>query len=391
MDSLLISPPDRATADRPFEGKEIAIAGRLLSLTRSEAVQFIASHAGIYSPQVTKRTRILVLGQDGRFRREFFRACDLQRRGQPLELIPEDDFLRQCGRTEQDGKYTVGELVQMLGVSRDRLRGWIRARLVQPAEVVGTLAYFCFSEVTAVKLLCELTQAGISIGQLRRCVSQLERWMPNTRQAISRLDLIEGRLLVWRKGGQPADVTGQLLFDFAEHESESVSVCWSTAIPAQPLDSAADPEELFQRALSLEETEEFAEAAAVYGRWLLEHGPASRICFNLGNVLSALGGREAAIERYRQAVELDPCYAEAWNNLGNLLADRDEMEAAIAAWRRAVEADPDCSEALYNLADALQSSQQIAEAQRYWKAYLEHDRESDWADYARLCLSRDVS
>jgi hypothetical protein len=43
--------------------------------------------------------------------------------------------------------------------------------------------------------------------------------------------------------------------------------------------------------------------------------------FSLGNVLFGLGQHGQAAERYRQAVELDHNFVEAWSNLGNILLD----------------------------------------------------------------------
>jgi Flp pilus assembly protein TadD len=62
-------------------------------------------------------------------------------------------------------------------------------------------------------------------------------------------------------------------------------------------------------------------------RWecLLKTGSQFAACFNLANVLAELGHNEAATERYRQVVELDPEYAEAWNNLGLCLAELGEL------------------------------------------------------------------
>lgn len=389
MDAVF-TPVNQSTLERPLEGKTVAVSGRLLSLTRREVVELIEVQGGRYSARVSRQTSALVLGQNGQKTREYQQAQNLQKQGEPIEVFPEDEFLDRCGRREvsaSEGRYTLGELVKFVGVPRDRLRGWIRAKLIQPIERVGTVAYFSFSEVTAVKLLCELSQAGVSTARLGRCLSQIERWMPNARQHVSRLGLDAGKLIVWRKDGMPAEVSGQLLFDFHGGE-EPVSVSWSqTAQNQVAFESDGEGEDLFARGFRLEEAGEFAEAAAVYGRWLLENGPTPPVCFNLANVLMALGRLEAAIERYRQAVELDPLFAEAWNNLGDALEEAGEPHSAIIAWRYAVQADPTCADALYNLADALQNSGQTDEARRYWRAYLKSDRESIWASYAQSCLA----
>ena len=52
---------------------------------------------------------------------------------------------------------------------------------------------------------------------------------------------------------------------------------------------------------------------------------------------------------FRQAIELDPKYASAWNGLGITSSQVGDGEGAIAAWRKAIELKPDFGLALYNL------------------------------------------
>jgi superkiller protein 3 len=100
-------------------------------------------------------------------------------------------------------------------------------------------------------------------------------------------------------------------------------------------------------------------------------------------VLYLLGRLEAAIERFRQAVELDPEYAEAWNNLGNALAEAGRIAGAIYALRQALEIAPHYADAHYSLAEALEEHGRCHEAQPHWKAYLRQEAVGERADYAR--------
>lgn len=52
---------------------------------------------------------------------------------------------------------------------------------------------------------------------------------------------------------------------------------------------------------------------------------------------------------FRQAVEIDPKYASAWNGLGVSSSQTGDMDGAISAWERAVALKPDFGFALYNL------------------------------------------
>ena len=56
-----------------------------------------------------------------------------------------------------------------------------------------------------------------------------------------------------------------------------------------------------------------------------------------------------AAEDFRQAVELDPKYASAWNGLGVSSSQTGDMDGAISAWEKAVALKPDFGYALFNL------------------------------------------
>jgi tetratricopeptide (TPR) repeat protein len=119
---------------------------------------------------------------------------------------------------------------------------------------------------------------------------------------------------------------------------------------------------------------------------LLVGGPDRDTSFNLANVLYNLGRREQAAERYRQVLELDAEFVEAWNNLGNVLTELGETEEAISALERALHCDPHYADAHYNLAGVLDQSGRGAEAVEHWRAYLARDHVSRWADHARRRL-----
>ena len=76
------------------------------------------------------------------------------------------------------------------------------------------------------------------------------------------------------------------------------------------------------------------------------------------NVLGRLLGRSGAdpqqvIAAFREAIRLDPEYAEAHNNLGLVLTQTDQTDEAIAAFREAVRLRPDYADARANLGGVL--------------------------------------
>jgi tetratricopeptide (TPR) repeat protein len=95
-----------------------------------------------------------------------------------------------------------------------------------------------------------------------------------------------------------------------------------------------------------------------------------------------------AAERFRQAIEIDPQSAGAWNNLGVVLSEIGQVDEAIRSFRQTLELDPEFIDAHYNLADALEQQGQAQAAVPHWKLYLKYDPAGRWADYARKQVNR---
>ncbi len=82
----------------PFFGRIIAFTGPLVSMERSEAMQYVADIGGKPADSVTKKTDFLVVG--GRYFDVFShktgklrKATEMVAKGSPIDIIGEDDFL----------------------------------------------------------------------------------------------------------------------------------------------------------------------------------------------------------------------------------------------------------------------------------------------------------
>lgn len=370
--------------------EHVVFTGRLASMTRGEALRLVELQGGRAAHRVSRDTTLLVLGQDrwplaadGRMTRNLRRAQSLQQSGRPLQILSEDAFLGKLGlhelREETCRRYSLAQLGSLLGLSRDRLRAWMRAGLIQPVETIEGVPFFDFGQVAAAKTLYKLSRGGVSTVRLRRSLEQLQRWLPQAEQSLAQLHLLSGRLLVRHEAGF-AELNGQMLLDFDPEIAEPPQL----AVP-QDADSA------FIEARRLEDLGRYAEAVQLYQQWLLQHGPDAAVIFNLANALAAQGREEAAIERFRQAVEVHPDYVEAWNNLGAALASRGEQQAALDAFQVALAIQPDYADALYNLADTLDELGRPDDARPYWEKYLTADPDSPWAEHARCRLEDERS
>ncbi len=109
------------------------------------------------------------------------------------------------------------------------------------------------------------------------------------------------------------------------------------------------------------------EAAAARGLALVEAGKAKALYAeaieanaldaspinNLGALHGELGDAEEQRRLYRQAVELDPAYSDAWHNIGLWHLDRDQWAEAEAAFRRCLAGRDPSEQAHQLLASAL--------------------------------------
>ncbi len=98
----------------------------------------------------------------------------------------------------------------------------------------------------------------------------------------------------------------------------------------------------------------------------------------LGDALSARGNVEQAIQHYREALEINPEYFEAHNNWGDLLSTRGELDQAVPHYRNALQINPDFAEAHNNWGNALQGQGKIDEAIAHYHQALEIN--SDYAE-----------
>ena len=95
-----------------------------------------------------------------------------------------------------------------------------------------------------------------------------------------------------------------------------------------------------------------------------------------------------AAERFRQSVELDPEFIEAWNNLGNALGEDGAWDEAVAAYQTAIAIDPTYSDAHYNLGETLSRRGDLDGARQHWRTFLRHDPRSPLAEHVRERLSQ---
>lgn len=343
--------------------KLVAVAGRLASMTREQARTLVEQAGGRFVQRPTRKTDYLVVGEkgwplneDGRLSEPLQAAEHLRSVGHPIEIWSEEQFLQFLGQGDRAQNvhrlYTVEQLTKILPIRSGQIRRWKSLGLIQPVQTRFRVDYFDFAEITKARNLAELMQQGVTVERIRESLAALQRIIPGADVSMIHVAGASSRapLLFRLPSGELADSNGQLHFDFQADEGEGEP----ETIGLRPRSS----EDWFEAGLEHEEAGELEAAADAYAEALLAGGPDPVLCFNLANVLYALDEKWRAVERYRQAIELDPNYLEAWNNLGNALADLDRPQRAIAAFEQALSIDPSYPDARFNLAATLEQFSQ---------------------------------
>jgi DNA-binding transcriptional MerR regulator len=381
-----------------IRNRAVTSIGRFASMSQREFEDLIKDSGARY---VSRRTRpdllsLVVIGEaewpldrSGTLW-EYLRETRIKklREGYQFRILSEKLFLEALGLRERaEGihrLYTVSTMTELMGISRDQVRAWVRAGLIEPVTVVGGVWYFDFKQVSAAKTILELlNEPRVTVGGLIRQLRHLREWMPDVEQPLAQLSKIQmnGSLLLRLANGELAADDGQLHFDF-----EKPADATDTAAPSMRLVMPMSASEWHHQGVQQEEAGYLAEAVESYREALLTGGPNLQISFDLAHALQQLDRREEAGERYRQIVEADPDHADAWNNLGVLLAQQERPAEACEAFRRALAADQANELARYNLADALDEIGRFDEAADHWRAYLRYDPASPRGAHARSRL-----
>ncbi len=88
----------------------------------------------------------------------------------------------------------------------------------------------------------------------------------------------------------------------------------------------------------------------------------SVLLYNQAQVYSALGSHDEAIEKYTQALEMDPNYSEYYNERGSVFLHTGRFERAIEDYRKAIATSPPYPEAWANLGQCYRTMGRAEEA-----------------------------
>jgi tetratricopeptide (TPR) repeat protein len=273
------------------------------------------------------------------------------------------------------------DIKRIFGIPESQVRALIRAGHIQPRKKSGRLSY-SFQDLIVLRTAGSLRAARIPAQKINRTLQQIRASLPAS-LPLSGLSIVAvGDRIVVREGqalresdtGQYAlaleviDKEGDLLMIDKRPDAGARGATGTRGATGAHGDAAvrgASAEELFEKALALEERDPRA-AQAAYEACLAADTHHVEARLNLGRLLHLDGRLEEAEGIYRGAKVGE---AQLSFNLGVLLEDFERLSEAMAAYREALALDPRFADAHYNLARLHERAGRPQDALRHLLAY----------------------
>jgi tetratricopeptide (TPR) repeat protein len=281
-------------------------------------------------------------------------------------------------------RYSRQDVLRILHLRARQLTAWEQAGLIPASEI------YSFEDLAQLRTLRSLRAIRITAKNIRASVEAMRKAAGMVNPLIEATAVGYGSRLAFRHSGALLDpLTRQLAFDFDLAPQRQLSIVGSS--PRNPAQQP-DVQEMFQRAVHLEENPDtLPEAAETYRRILALRPGFAAAAINLGTIHYNLREFALAEQLYRRATEADPEYALAFFDLGNVLDEMKRLADAIAAYQRAIALVPQYADAHYNLALAYERQGHRRRALRHWLTYVRLDPVGPWANHAKAQAKKILS
>jgi hypothetical protein len=210
----------------------VAFTGRLACMSRAEAFDVVRQRGGSPSPAVTKRTRVLIVGElgwplldDGRPSNKLSRATALG-----IPIVSERRFLEWVGKVVPDDvqkTYSAEQLATLSKISIDMVRELSQLSLLDERD-----GRFGFRDLASARQIAKLLSDGVRLSEIIRAASEIRKWLPDAGIAGIRLHASAHSDVQVEQSGGRTDKYGQFILAVA--------------------DAREDPDELFDRAHAAE-------------------------------------------------------------------------------------------------------------------------------------------
>ncbi|MBN2050328.1 MAG: tetratricopeptide repeat protein [Spirochaetales bacterium] len=131
--------------------------------------------------------------------------------------------------------------------------------------------------------------------------------------------------------------------------------------------------ELTTRAFNAFRVKDLDLAESLAEKLLVQYPKSPDLHLFLGNIKTRQDQFDAAVSHYRDAIQLKPDNAEAFNNLSVAFKMKGELKAAVAAAEKAYALNPRRADIAYNLGNIYKQAGRVKEAVDYYKLALQGD------------------
>jgi tetratricopeptide (TPR) repeat protein len=266
--------------------------------------------------------------------------------------------------------YGTKDLERLFGLPASAVRALARAGNIHPVRRSGRLHY-SFHDLVVLRTASALRAAKISPRRINRTLQELRSALPSG-SALNKLSLtaLGNRIAIREAGTLRESDSGQyaLALEIVEEKgrlhliNRTVSAPPAAAASVTTIESA---DELYTRAIALEDTDA-QQARDLYAACLNADPNYVEARINLGRLLHLAGRLAEAQYVYRTATQPDPLLAF---NHAVLLEDLGREPDAIRAYREALALDPEFADAHFNLARLYERAQDPKSSLRHLLAY----------------------
>ena len=270
--------------------------------------------------------------------------------------------------------YGTRRVAQILGLSEERIRSFVRSDLLAPERGPGNRYRFTFQDIVLLRTARELLERNVPAHRVRAALRSLRAQLPRGRplsavRIVARGDtvVVLERNTLWEpETGQMAlDLSLDPAIEVLAERAQSHSAD-ETAVAEHKKELTAD--EWFELGVDLEAVSS-ARARSAYARAIALDPGHAEAHLNVGRLLHQAGELATAETHYRQACAARPNSALAAFNLGVALEDRGDVTQAMTAYERAVKLDPEHGEAHFNLGRLCESNGDVSAALRHFAEY----------------------
>ncbi len=261
--------------------------------------------------------------------------------------------------------FSTRSAARILAVSPDRIRYWVKRRLIRPAATEGRQYRFAFNDLLVMRLAKELLPSRRHLETIQRCFAHVRGLIGPARSMTSlRLSNEDGRIVVRERGFSFEAESGQMILDF-----DSLAAVF--AAEEEPAAKRTRPARGGQAA-----SEEAMLARRMFTELLASGTRNAEVHLKIAAVLERDGQLSAALKHLLSAAAIEPANAAVHERLGAIYRSRGEDDNAIRSFQRALECDSALVEPNRNLAELYEQAGRQRDALRHLSAVNRLTRDS---------------